>query len=280
MKLLSEEAGSSGGSWPLQHDDSAQSSERAATSYPPGPSVEGYTVSVVIPARNEADNLPLVLQHLPEWVHEVVLVDGHSSDATVEVARRVWPRIRVVYEQASGKGAALRTGFAASRGDIIVTLDADGSADPRELPAFIGVLLAGADFAKGSRFIHGGGTSDMPLYRRLGNRFFVQLVRLLYGGHYSDLCYGYNAFWARVLPALQLDGDGFEIETMMNLRALKASLQVVEVASFESRRVYGQGRLRTFPDGWRVLKTIVRERFSGRVALPARPREPLGVSTR
>jgi glycosyltransferase involved in cell wall biosynthesis len=169
----------------------------------------------------------------------------------------------------------LRTGFAAARGDILVTLDADGSADPRELPAFVGALAAGADFAKGSRFIHGGGTSDMPLYRRLGNQFFVRIVRVLYGGHYSDLCYGYNAFWSRVLPALQLDGDGFEIETMMNLRALKASLQVVEVASFESRRVYGEGRLRAFPDGWRVLKTIVRERFSNWEAPQRRDSKPL-----
>jgi len=228
----------------------------------PGPTFAGRRVSIVIPALNEAENLPLVLQRIPEWTFEVLLVDGHSSDATVEVARKAFPRIRVLYEQRSGKGAALRTGFAAARGDIIVTLDADGSADPREIPAFMGVLLAGADFAKGSRFIHGGGTSDMPLYRRLGNQLFVRIVRALYGGHYSDLCYGYNAFWTRVLPALCLDGDGFEIETMMNLRALKASLQVVEVASFEAKRVYGEGRLRAFPDGWRVLKTILRERFS------------------
>ena len=147
----------------------------------------------------------------------------------------------------------------AAKGDIIVMLDADGSTDPAEIPAFVSALLSGADFAKGSRFAQGGGTADMPWYRRWGNRGFVWMVRLLFGGAYSDLCYGYNAFWADVLPLIHLDADGFEVETTMNVRALYAGLKVVEVPSFEDKRIYGEGRLKTIPDGWRVLKAIVRE---------------------
>jgi glycosyltransferase involved in cell wall biosynthesis len=217
------------------------------------------TVSVVIPALNEADNLPHVLPLIPNWVHEVLLVDGASTDDTINIARQLWPGVRVVQQQGRGKGAALRSGFSAARGDIIVMLDADGSTNPAEIPAFVEALLTGADFVKGSRFLQGGGTADMPLYRKLGNGAFVLIVRLLFGGKYSDLCYGYNAFWRRVLPALDLDGDGFEIETMMNIRALKTDLKVAEVPSFEHARVYGLGRLRTIPDGWRVLNTIFKE---------------------
>jgi hypothetical protein len=226
-------------------------------------------VSVVIPALNEAENLPHVLPRIPAWVHEVLLVDGHSTDDTVEVARKLRQDIRIVAQQGRGKGAALRTGFAAATGQIIVMLDADGSTDPAEIPAFVGALLAGADFVKGSRFLQGGGTSDMPFYRKLGNWGFVRVVRLLFGGSYSDLCYGYNAFWSHVLPQLDLDGDGFEIETMMNVRALRVGLKVAEVPSFEAERVYGTSNLRTIPDGWRVLKTIVREslkRHSGHIS--------------
>lgn len=219
------------------------------------------TISVVIPALNEAANLPHVLPRIPPDVHEVILVDGHSTDETVEIARSLLPHIRVVYQEGRGKGAALRSGFAAATGDVIVMLDADGSTDPAEIPAFVGALCAGADFVKGSRFLQGGGTSDMPLYRRWGNGGLTWLVRILFGGCYSDLCYGYNAFWRHVVPMLRLNGDGFEIETMMNVRALMAGLKVAEVPSFESKRVYGEGRLRTIPDGWRVLKTIVRERW-------------------
>jgi glycosyltransferase involved in cell wall biosynthesis len=220
-------------------------------------------VSVVIPALNEADNLPHVLPKIPEWVHEVLLVDGHSTDSTIEVARQLRPDIRIVQQFGTGKGAALRSGFAAAKGDIIVMLDADGSTDPAEIPAFVGSLLAGADFVKGSRFLQGAGTADMPFHRRLGNWSFVLLVRTLFGGNFSDLCYGYNAFWSRVLPELSLDGDGFEIETMMNVRALRAGFNVAEVPSFEARRIYGEGRLQTLTDGWRVLTTIWREWLSG-----------------
>jgi hypothetical protein len=225
----------------------------------PGP--ERPTISVVIPTLNEAENLPHVLPYIPEMVDEIILVDGRSTDGTPDVARRLCPEVRVVEERTPGKGAALQAGFAAASGDIIVMLDADGSTDPREIPLFVGALLAGADFVKGSRFIQGAGTADMPVHRRLGNLGFVWAVRLLFGGSFSDLCYGYNAFWKHVVPRLELSGDGFEIETEMNIRALTAGLKVAEVPSFEALRVHGIGRLRTIPDGWRVLKTIVRERI-------------------
>lgn len=218
-------------------------------------------ISVVIPTLNEEKNLAHVLPKIQEWVDEVLLVDGHSSDQTISVARELCPDIRIVMQEGRGKGAALRTGFAAATGDIIVMLDADGSTDPSEIPRYVGALLAGADFAKGSRFLQGGGTEDMPLYRKLGNWGFVIMVRLIFGGKYTDLCYGYNAFWKRVLPKLDLDCNGFEVETMMNVRALKAGLQITEVPSFEFPRVHGQGRLKTIPDGWRVLKTIFAEAF-------------------
>ncbi len=248
---------------------------RRATRLPPRrcPNPARPTVSVVIPALNEADNLRHVLPLIPDDIDEVLLVDGHSTDSTVLAACELRPDIRIVLQQGRGKGAALRSGFAAARGDIVVMLDADGSMHPGEIPAFVGALLAGADMAKGSRFLQGGGTADMPALRRAGNWGLLTLVRLLFGSRYSDLCYGYNAFWRRVLPRLELDGDGFEIETMMNIRALRAGLRVVEVPSFEARRIYGKGRLRTFPDGWRVLKTILRELQDSRRAA-ARRRSP------
>ena len=217
------------------------------------------SVSVVVPALNEEPNLPFVLPKIPGWIDEVILVDGHSVDRTCAVACSLLPGIRLVQQQGRGKGAALRAGFDAAGGDIIVMLDADGSTDPNEIPLYVGALVAGAEFVKGTRFAQGAGTADMSLLRRLGNRLLVFAVRLLFGGRCSDLCYGYMAFWKRVLPRLELDVDGFEIETQMSVKALGSGLKVVEVPSFESRRLHGKSNLRTIPDGWRVLKTIVRE---------------------
>jgi glycosyltransferase involved in cell wall biosynthesis len=217
-------------------------------------------VSVVIPAMNEAENLPFVLPRIPAAVHEVILVDGCSTDNTVGLATALLPGIRIVAQEGQGKGAALRSGFAAATGDVIVMLDADCSTDPAEIPLFVGALLAGADFVKGSRFLLGGGTADMPIHRQLGIRAFVLLTRILFGARYTDLCYGYNAFWADVVDVLQLSASGFEVETMMNIRAHRVGLRIAEVPSFEYRRKYGVGNLRTFADGWRVLKTILAER--------------------
>lgn len=263
-------------STPVWEDTQPTRPIRRYRSQPMPAAAPDVRVSVVIPALNEADNLPHVLPKIPEWVHEVILVDGRSTDGTEDVARALRPDVRIVHEERPGKGAALRAGFAAATGDIIVMLDADGSTDPREIPAYVGMLLAGADFAKGSRFMQGAGTADMTPVRRLGNVGFVWLVRLLFGGRYTDLLYGYNAFWKRSIERLDLRSDGFEIETEMNIRALRAGLKIYEVPSFEAERVHGVGRLQTFPDGWRVLKAIFREAVDGMQinAGPARSRDP------
>jgi glycosyltransferase involved in cell wall biosynthesis len=226
------------------------------------------TVTAVVPARNEALNLPHVLPLLDQLVDEIVLVDGRSTDETVAVAQLLVADVRIVHQTGNGKGDALRAGFAVATGDIVVTVDADGSTCPTEIPAFVGLLLAGADYVKGSRFLHGGGSEDISTFRRIGNSFLVTLARLMHGGRYSDLCYGYNAFWRRCLDDLCLTGDGFEIETIMNVRALRAGLDVREVPSFERVRRHGESNLRAVSDGTRVLKALFRELWVPR----ARPR--------
>ena len=219
------------------------------------------TVTVVVPALNEAENLPHVFATLPCWIDEVVLVDGNSTDDTVAVARRLRPDLRVVTQTRRGKGNALTEGFAAATGDIIVMIDADGSTDGHEIFSFVSALVDGADFAKGSRYAPGGGSDDISVLRSLGNRILTQATNLLYGTSYTDLCYGYNAFWAHHLDAMDLDCDGFEIETLMNIRAAKAGLVIAEVGSHERCRIHGVSNLHAVRDGWRVLKTIMRERI-------------------
>jgi hypothetical protein len=227
---------------------------------PTGPA-RAPRVSVVIPTLNEARNIPHVLAALPSCVHEVVIVDGRSTDGTPEVASQVRPDAKIVYQTKRGKGDALRCGFEAATGDILVMLDADGSADPQEIPAFVDALLAGADFAKGTRFGPGGGSADITRLRSFGNGVLSGTVNLLFRTSYSDLCYGYNAFWRHCLPAMSVDCAGFEVETLINIRIARAGLVITEVPSFEAERIHGQSNLRTFRDGGRVLRTIFRERL-------------------
>ena len=220
------------------------------------------TVTAVIPTLNEAENLPHVLRRVPSGVNELIIVDGHSTDATVEVTRALRPDARIVLQDRQGKGNALACGFAAAHGDIIVTIDADGSTDPEEIPEFIRPLIEGADFVKGSRYMNGGGSADITHVRSAGNRALGAGVNLLFGTTYTDLCYGYNAFWRRCLPKLHVTCDGFEVETVINVRAAKAGLAVVEVPSYERDRIHGLSNLNAWRDGWRVLRAILRERFS------------------
>lgn len=216
-------------------------------------------VSVVVPAMNEAKNIGHVLEQLPQGLHEVILVDGNSEDDTIEAARAACPEIRVLVQSGRGKGDAFRTGFAAVTGNLVVMLDADGSADPAEIPRFVEALEAGADFAKGSRFLPGGGSTDITGLRSLGNSMLSGTANLLHGTHFTDLCYGYNAFWARCLPFIALDVPGFEVETLINLRIAGAGMKITEVPSYELDRIHGDSNLNTFRDGFRVLGTILSE---------------------
>ena len=232
---------------------------------------------MIVPTRNEARNLEVVLPAVAAVrpaVHEVVVVDGDSKDGTVETARRVLPGVRIVRQTRKGKGNAMACGFAAATGDVLVMFDADGSADPAEIPRFVQALIDGADFAKGSRFTKGGGSDDITLLRKSGNAGLNLVANTLFGTRYTDLCYGYNAFWADILPLLELPpvdlpphpdegmywGDGFEIETVLNCRVAAAGLTISEVPSVEKERMFGETNLRTFADGTRVLRTLASER--------------------
>jgi glycosyltransferase involved in cell wall biosynthesis len=260
-------------------------SSRMSTNGHSGESAESrtVTVTVVIPALNEADNLPHILPRIPRWVHEVILVDGNSTDNTVDVARSILPSIRVIRQEPGtrGKGAGLRAGVNSARGDIVVLLDADGSTDPAEIPVFVSTLLAGADYAKGSRFLQGAGTVDMPLYRQLGNWSLVVLTNILYRTRYTDITYGYNAFWQRDAHLLAFEINGWACEIVNNIRAARNGLHIVEVASFEKERIAGEAKLQTWSAGWVILKAILSEKFAPKTvsAKPVkRPAEPVAKS--
>jgi glycosyltransferase involved in cell wall biosynthesis len=221
------------------------------------------SLTVLIPTLNEEKNLPRFLPKIPDIISEILIVDGHSWDDTAKVAREICPQARIIYQPGRGKGDAIRHGIQEAAGDIIIILDADDSMDPGEIPRFVGPLLNGYDYTKGSRFLDGGGTNDMPLYRRLADKFFVSLFNLLYRTRFTDSSYGFKAFWKKAFQDVNLKSQGFEIEAEIDIRASRAGLKVIEVPCLEKKRFSGNGKLHSFSDGWKILRTIVGERFYG-----------------
>jgi len=240
-------------------------------------------VTSVIPTLNEARNIGWVLGRLPDCVDEVIVVDGRSTDDTIAVVLDVRPDAKVVHELTPGKGAALRAGFAQAHGDIVVMLDADGSMEPAEIVRYVAKIEEGYELVKGSRFLPGGGTTDITRTRSLGNLALLALANRIYRCAFTELCYGFMAFRRSAMERLALNADGFEIETQIVVRALRAGLRVGEVPSFEAQRRSGTSNLRTLRDGSRVLRELLwasRDRASrshpGSQLLSARSELPVG----
>jgi glycosyltransferase involved in cell wall biosynthesis len=216
-------------------------------------------VSVVIPALNEGRNIRKVITEVDRMLrdtrHEIIVVDGHSTDDTVKIANSLGAK--VIYDSV-GKGSALIKGLKASKGAVIVSMDADLSNEPKELGLLIDGIQIGYDVCMGSRFMAGGNSEDISFIRVLGNRFFVWLVNTMFGSRYSDMCYGYRSFSREALRKLDLKETGFGIETEINIKAVKEGLKTLEVPSVEKKRMAGDPKLRTFRDGYVILRTILK----------------------
>jgi len=204
--------------------------------------------------------LPTVLLKIPNWIDEIVLVDGHSTDNTVKVAQILRPDAKVFLQTGIGKGDALKCGFQKATGDIVVTLDADGATNPEDIPKFIDPLMQGCDFAKGTR-LKFGRPKHMRWHRWLGNKILALSANLLFQTNYTDLCSGYNAFWRKKIRGMKFYTSGFEMEQEFYVKLKKTQLRVVEAPFVEGRRHGGSSKVSDFKQGFKDLLTILMERL-------------------
>lgn len=216
-------------------------------------------ISIIIPTLNEAPNIKYVFPHIPQFIDEIIVIDGDSKDGTIDEILKYRKDVKIIKDKTLGKGGALRRGFEMATGDLIIMMDADGSHDPKELPALIEPVLNGYDVAKASRILPGGGSDDFTAFRKFGNKIFVAMVNKIYGSDYTDLCYGYRVFKKEAIEKMNCKSDGFEIETEQSIRMIKAGLKIKEIPSFEAKRKHGDSRLNSFRDGWRILTLIINE---------------------
>jgi glycosyltransferase involved in cell wall biosynthesis len=221
-----------------------------------------YTFAIIIPVKNEAKNLPHVMKHKYfSLVNEVIIIDGNSTDGTPEVAKKIYPDVRVITQQGKGKGNAMLEAAKFANSDVLIYIDGDGSMDLKEIPEFIKEFNNGNDVVKGSRTKNGGGSSDLSPIRMFGNICFTLLTNFLYLQKFSDLCYGYIAIKRDLLLSMGIREKGFGIEAEIAIKASKSGNKIKEVPSYEADRLNGESNLRTFSDGLQILKVILKNRI-------------------
>ncbi|MGB9854568.1 MAG: glycosyltransferase family 2 protein [Candidatus Bathyarchaeales archaeon] len=224
--------------------------------------MQGTVVSVVIPAYNEEKMIGNIIEETMQVMenlglpYEIIVVDDGSVDRTREVASK-YKAIVVSNEQNRGKGYALRKGFKYAHGDIIVTIDADGSHNPKEIPDLLNPLFNGADVVAGSRFL-GRAKDHTSKLHQFGNSLINATIMVITGKMVTDSQTGFRAFKKDFLRQISLESYGYDIETEIILKSLKNGFKLKEVPISCKKREHGISKLKTLPDGFKIFKTILK----------------------
>lgn len=224
-------------------------------------------MSILIPTLNEEENIRHVLEELLLFIddtYEIIIIDGGSSDRTVQIARN-YP-VRILFAS-GGKGAAIDEGARHANGTYVLIFDGDFSHRSSEIRQYVDELDNGADLVKGSRFLPGGMTNDMTAIRLVGNRLFLKLSNLTSGSEFTDLCYGLFAARKELFETLDVNDGSFAFDARFVVRAVRKGYSVKEVASRERTRLNGVSHLRISFDGLKILEAILTETIFGWVGI-------------
>ena len=209
------------------------------------------SVSIIIPTLNEYGNIADILHRVSaQKLGEIIVVDGHSTDGTVELVEKIgYP---VIFQEGKGLGKAIEAGIKASKGDIVIIVDADGSHDPQDMPKLLDKINEGFDLVIGSRYSAGprlkglflrhpnSSSYDDTFIREFGNRFFTYLCRKLFNIETHDVLMGFKAFRRKIFEKVKLDEQGQQFDAEILIKAKKAGFRIGEVPVIEHKRKHGR----------------------------------------
>jgi len=215
-------------------------------------------VSLVIPTRNEASSLERTVREIPAGsVDEIIVSDGHSTDGTLEVARSLG--CIAIIQEGKGYGLGIRTGIKKAKGDVIIIMDADGSANPADIPKLVQKVKEGYDVGWASRYINRGKTADDTWLRYFGNKFFTFLTGFIHGLKVADILYMFAAFRKEIIDKIELESPGFEFCIELPVKAHKIGARFGEVSCIERKRMGDETKVNDLIDGYKILKSILKK---------------------
>ena len=219
--------------------------------------LSGKSITCLIPTLNEAPTVGEVIQKAKHYVDRVIVVDGHSSDNTSEVAMKCG--VEVLPQEGKGKGMALRTAFSKIDGGIYVTIDGDATYDASEIYSLVLPIIKGeADMVVGSRLDGKMEEGSITGFHQFGNHAFNAMINILNGSRITDSQSGFRAIDGMWVRSLGLDTEGFEIETEITIRAIRKGMRVKEVPITYRKRNGTRSKLSGVGAGYRIFKTILR----------------------
>jgi glycosyltransferase involved in cell wall biosynthesis len=223
---------------------------------------EDFFVSVVIPVFNEEQTIGDIVTRTKRTMeqmrvlYEVLVVDDGSEDRSAEISQA--KEAQVIRETHQGKGYALRSGFRRAKGELVVTLDSDGSHKPEEIPSVVRCIRQDrADFVIGTRFFNAVNKTKVPRVNRIGNKLFNNLIAFLTGVKISDSQSGFRAIKSSLIKRMKLRSRGYEVESEMLVKSLRMGAKVVEIPISFDQRTIGGSRLDPIRDGIRILYAVI-----------------------
>lgn len=227
-----------------------------------GEALKKERVSLLVYAKNEIDGLRLVLPKIrPEWYDEMIIIDGHSTDGSLEYARE---KGYTVYEQEEGFWAgAYKEGHKRATGDILIDFSPDGNSVPELVPQLVAKIREGYDMVIASRYTGGAKSEDDTLLTRFGNALFTGLVNFLFRAHYTDVLVIYRAYRKSLLRETGLDRKlDHAFTTQVSIRAARLGKKVADIPGDEPKRVGGVPKMNVIRDGLLDLLLIIKEFFT------------------
>jgi glycosyltransferase involved in cell wall biosynthesis len=222
-------------------------------------------LSVVIPCYNERDTIHEIVakvKNAPIESMEIIIVDDASTDGSSElISEKIAPSVdRVIYHQKNmGKGAALRSGFQAATGDIVVVQDADLEYDPQDYPILMAPIVSGkADVVFGSRFMGGNPHRVVYFWHMVGNRFLTLMSNMLTNINLTDMETGYKMFRREVIQSIKIEENRFGFEPEITAKVARSRLRIYEVGISYYGRTYEQGKKIGWKDGFRAIYSILK----------------------